>query len=363
METIRKRVGELFSEAIKKQPSIVFLDDVDILATNDQKESVSVGDPIRSRQIAEIIVDWMRVITDENHRVVCVMALQHAAAVNQLLLRPHVFGKQIQIQPPNLEARIKIMKKIMTRKGIDSSSIDLQSVAINCEGYLGVDLEMLVERAVHVASTQFIEKSSLLESTDELAKKLQNFLTHGGTEPNGLPNGHSHALTASTDSTQLNGDSLANSVDGLANSRTGSSASASLAQSEAANKVALSTNDLLEAQKGFTPASLKGIKLHKSSVSWQDIGGEYLIQSTIVTLLTACRSRRSSLVFKANAGVAEQVRLLVQELTAQTSLGHVVVRPSWLRQDHARVRSGQRVPAELHQREGTRAVEQVHWCQ
>jgi peroxin-1 len=281
VETIRKRVGELFSEAIKKQPSIVFLDDVDILATNDQKETVSVGDPIRSRQIAEIIVDWTSVITNENHRVVCVMALQHAAAVNQLLLRPHVFGKQIQIQPPNLDARIIIMKKIMTRKGIESSSIDLQSIAINCEGYLGVDLEMLVERAVHVASTQLIEKSSIVDSTEELAKKLQHFLTHGSAEPNGLPNGNSHALAASTDSTHHNGDSLVNSVDGLANSRTGSSASASLAQSEASNKVSLSTNDLLEAQKGFTPASLKGIKLHKSSVSWQDIGGLEEVRSSL----------------------------------------------------------------------------------
>ncbi len=276
VETIRKRVGELFSEAIKKQPSIVFLDDVDILATNDQKETVSVGDPIRSRQIAEIIVDWTRVITNENHRVVCVMALQHAAAVNQLLLRPHVFGKQIQIQPPNLEARIKIMKKIMARKGIESASIDLQSVAINCEGYLGVDLEMLVERAVHVASTQLIEKSSMqVDSTEELAKKLQSFLANGVAEPNGMPNGNSHALVASTDSTRANGDSLANSVDGLANSsRASSSTGASLVQSEVSNKVILSTNDLLEAQKGFTPASLKGIKLHKSSVSWQDIGGK-----------------------------------------------------------------------------------------
>jgi ATP-dependent 26S proteasome regulatory subunit len=74
---------------------------------------VSVGDPIRSRQIAEIVITWIKTIQNENHAVVPIVTTQHLNALNPTLLKPHFFPLQLHIPPPNLEARIKVLLSVL----------------------------------------------------------------------------------------------------------------------------------------------------------------------------------------------------------------------------------------------------------
>jgi SpoVK/Ycf46/Vps4 family AAA+-type ATPase len=117
---------------------------------------------MRSRQIAEIIVSWMTIIQSENHRVVTIVTTQHTTTLNPVFLKPHFFPTQLSITPPNLEARVKvqidgclikqtfienceltkvcitqILKKLICQRKLDPTTVDLQTVALNCEGYLG----------------------------------------------------------------------------------------------------------------------------------------------------------------------------------------------------------------------------------
>ncbi|MED6222306.1 hypothetical protein PIB30_063099 [Stylosanthes scabra] len=79
--------------------------------------------------------------------------------MDQALLRPGRFGKQVYIPLPSFEQRFSILKVLARKKPLDST-VDLRAISKACENFSGADLAKLVEEAARAAVK---EKLSLLD--------------------------------------------------------------------------------------------------------------------------------------------------------------------------------------------------------
>lgn len=181
--------------------------------------------------------------------LVCVA--QSAASVHADLQHPHFFRTCISCPAPNRKSRGEILSKALTSRGIAVDTIDFATIALRTEGYLGADLHQLVERAFYVSSTRLIEAASAA------AGLLSSATTTPSSSPPGSPRSRAPTLSVSSHSTQ----------------------SGIIAVDHGAPK--MTTQDILKAMEDFVPASLKGVTLQKSAVSWEDIGGLAQVRDTL----------------------------------------------------------------------------------
>jgi SpoVK/Ycf46/Vps4 family AAA+-type ATPase len=143
-DVLSKWVGEaerqlrlLFEEATKRQPSIIFFDEIDGLAPVRSSKQDQVHNSIVSTLLA--LMDGL----DSRGKVVVIGATNRVDALDGALRRPGRFDRELCFPLPNLEARKSILG-IHTRKWADPPSEDLiEELATRCVGYCGADLKAL----------------------------------------------------------------------------------------------------------------------------------------------------------------------------------------------------------------------------
>lgn len=163
---------------------------------------------------------------------------------------------------------------------------DFSSIAANTEGCLAADLELLVDRAIHSASIRFIQSQSSSSSQRHHIHhpQLTHSADHAPHEPQHEMTPNHHALT------EGNNHEGQEEKEGDGDRRTEHKTTSDVSGDEEEEEeeqgddeleagglrsygFRIEQQDFIAAQEGFTPSSLKGIKLHKSEVSWSDIGG------------------------------------------------------------------------------------------
>jgi SpoVK/Ycf46/Vps4 family AAA+-type ATPase len=143
-DVLSKWVGEaerqlrlLFEEATRRQPSIIFFDEIDGLAPVRSSKQDQVHNSIVSTLLA--LMDGL----DSRGKVVVIGATNRVDALDGALRRPGRFDRELCFPLPNLEARKSILS-IHTRKWADPPSEDLiEELATRCVGYCGADLKAL----------------------------------------------------------------------------------------------------------------------------------------------------------------------------------------------------------------------------
>lgn len=250
-----------FSEAILCQPTVLILDDIDIILPNEQQDvsqSWQLSVHLSTRRTfctlacrltltLGLIIDFLKSkldqIQEQKHAVAVICLSQSVGTVHEQLQHPQFFRTQIQCPSPNRRARGDIFEKALVARGIPADSIDVATIALKTEGYLGADLHKLLESAFYIASTR------LIEATSSASSLLSSAVTTPASSPPGSPR---------------------------------SSAPSSLATSQAVVvSPRLSNQDILKALDDFVPASLKGVTLQNSTVSWADIGGLDEVRDTL----------------------------------------------------------------------------------
>lgn len=92
-------------------------------------------------------------------------------SIDMSLRRPGRFDKEIEIPIPNRAARLQILKNKLNVLKHNISDTDLMEIALNCHGYVGADLDMLVQEAGLYCVKRLIDSSS--EKTDIVVEDLQ----------------------------------------------------------------------------------------------------------------------------------------------------------------------------------------------
>ncbi len=136
------RVRDLFQQAAKVAPCIIFIDEIDAVGRSRDSRfgSNSEQEQTLNQLLAEI--DGF----DSTKGIVCLAATNRPEILDKALLRPGRFDRRIVVDRPNLQGRLDTLK-VHTRKIKLSEDVDLNKIAAQTAGAVGADLANLVNEA------------------------------------------------------------------------------------------------------------------------------------------------------------------------------------------------------------------------
>ena len=138
------RVRDLFNEARKRAPCIIFVDELDAIGQRRAGAGVVVANDEREQTLNQLLSEMDGF--DPTEGIVVLAATNRPEVLDPALLRPGRFDRQITIPLPNLTERTAILKVHVRDKKLDSS-VDLSVVARGTPGFSGADLANLTNEA------------------------------------------------------------------------------------------------------------------------------------------------------------------------------------------------------------------------
>lgn len=145
------RVRELFAEAKKNEPCIVFIDEIDAVGGHRAAGTSTAGGDERGQTLNALLVEMDGFSSDE--KVIILAATNRPDILDPALLRPGRFDRQINILPPDIKGRIEMLQ-VFSRKVPLASDVDLDAVARSTPGFTGAQLASLVNEAAIYAGRQ-----------------------------------------------------------------------------------------------------------------------------------------------------------------------------------------------------------------
>jgi cell division protease FtsH len=138
------RVRDLFSEARKRAPAIIFIDELDAIGQRRAGSGVVVSNDEREQTLNQLLTEMDGF--DPAQGIVVLAATNRPEVLDPALLRPGRFDRQITIPLPNLAERAAILKVHVRDKRL-APDVDLQVVARGTPGFSGADLANLANEA------------------------------------------------------------------------------------------------------------------------------------------------------------------------------------------------------------------------
>ncbi len=169
-----ERLRQIFEEAEKNAPAIIFIDELDSIAP---KRSEVTGE-VERRVVAQLLtlMDGLK----ERRNVIVIGATNRIDAIDPALRRPGRFDREIEIRPPDREGRKEILM-IHTRGMPLAPDVNLDEYADLTHGFVGSDLAALCREAAMNALRRVLPKIDLDQETipkevlDELVVKREDF--------------------------------------------------------------------------------------------------------------------------------------------------------------------------------------------
>ena len=132
-----KRVREVFELARKKQPCIIFIDEIDAIGKKRSINNVSMSDE-REQTINQLLIE-MDGFNNETD-IVVIAATNRIDILDEALLRPGRFDRKIQVSLPDVHGREAILKVHCKNKKLDND-VNIYDIAKQTTGFTGADLE------------------------------------------------------------------------------------------------------------------------------------------------------------------------------------------------------------------------------
>ncbi len=142
------RVRDMFEQAKKNAPCIVFIDEIDAVG-RARGVGIGGGNDEREQTLNQLLVEMDGF--DANEGVIIVAATNRPDVLDPALLRPGRFDRQIQVPNPDIRGREKILG-VHARKTPLGPDVDLRIIARGCPGFSGADLANLVNEAALMAA-------------------------------------------------------------------------------------------------------------------------------------------------------------------------------------------------------------------
>jgi len=171
-----KKIRDIFAEAEKTAPSIIFIDEIDAIAPKRE----DVGGEVERRVVSQLltVMDGLK----SRGKVVVIGATNRINAIDPALRRPGRFDRELEIGVPNKAGRLQVLK-IHTRGMPLEKDVDIEALASLTHGFVGADLESLIKESAMVVLRKVLPKLKLEEGEeipkevlDKLVVKQENFL-------------------------------------------------------------------------------------------------------------------------------------------------------------------------------------------
>jgi cell division protease FtsH len=161
------RVRDLFEQAKKVAPAIIFIDELDAIGRARGGAQSLGGSDEREQTLNQILTEMDGFTGSEG--VVVLAATNRAEILDQALLRPGRFDRRVTVSPPDLAGRRQILA-VHTRGVPIAPDVDLQAIAGATPGMVGADLKNLVNEAALLAARRRHETVTGADFSDALEK-------------------------------------------------------------------------------------------------------------------------------------------------------------------------------------------------
>ncbi|MFZ5436408.1 MAG: ATP-dependent zinc metalloprotease FtsH [Bacillota bacterium] len=151
------RVRDLFDQAKKNSPAIVFIDEIDAVG-RQRGAGYGGGHDEREQTLNALLVEMDGFSVNEG--IIIIAATNRPDVLDPALLRPGRFDRQIAIDRPDLKGRLEILKVHVRGKPLDDD-VDLEILAKRTPGFTGADIENLVNEAALLAARKQKKKISM----------------------------------------------------------------------------------------------------------------------------------------------------------------------------------------------------------
>lgn len=160
------RVRDLFEQAKKNAPSIIFIDEIDAVG-RQRGAGLGGGHDEREQTLNQLLVEMDGFGTNEG--VIVLAATNRPDVLDKALLRPGRFDRQIVVSAPDVKAREQILE-VHARKKKLAEDVDLKTVARNTSGFAGADLENVLNEAALLAARRNLDCIGMKEIEDAMVK-------------------------------------------------------------------------------------------------------------------------------------------------------------------------------------------------
>ncbi|MEO1522411.1 MAG: ATP-dependent zinc metalloprotease FtsH4 [Cyanobacteria bacterium J06633_2] len=144
------RVRDLFEQAKKQAPCIIFIDELDAIGKSRSSAGFYGGNDEREQTLNQLLTE-MDGFSDGESTVIVLAATNRPESLDQALLRPGRFDRQVLVDRPDLSGRQAILD-IYAQKVKLSKDVDLTAIAARTPGFAGADLANLVNEAALLAA-------------------------------------------------------------------------------------------------------------------------------------------------------------------------------------------------------------------
>lgn len=158
------RVRDLFNQAKRSAPCIVFIDEMDAVG-RQRGAGVGGGNDEREQTLNQLLVEMDGFQTDTN--IIVIAATNRPDVLDPALLRPGRFDRRVVVPKPDVKGRLEILK-VHTRKINLAEDVDLEIIAKSTAGFVGADLANLVNEAALLAAK--LDKKEVTMDEFDIAK-------------------------------------------------------------------------------------------------------------------------------------------------------------------------------------------------
>ena len=161
------RVRDLFEQAKKVAPAIIFIDELDSIGRSRGGSTSMGGHDEREQTLNQILTEMDGFTGSEG--VIVIAATNRPEILDSALLRPGRFDRQVVVSPPDQRGR-KAILEVHTRTVPLDDDVDLSAIASSTPGMVGADLRNLVNEAALMAARREHQKVQQNDFTDALEK-------------------------------------------------------------------------------------------------------------------------------------------------------------------------------------------------
>ena len=158
------RVRDLFEEAKKNAPCIIFIDEID--AIGKTRDSHYGGNDEREQTLNQLLAEMDGFDTSKG--LLILAATNRPEVLDPALLRPGCFDRRIIVERPDLKGRVEILK-VHAKNVLLDESVDLEAIALATSGAVGSDLANMINEAAILAvknGRKAVSQKDLLEAVE-----------------------------------------------------------------------------------------------------------------------------------------------------------------------------------------------------